>query len=373
MIMSHSAGLLMGLLLVMAWLRWRREQRMRWAIIAGAMAGWAAIIRPLDALSFALPIAVAVIVALRGQPLKKWVLTAAAVTVGAVPFLALQLVLDYGTTHHLFQSPASAYMRTYWPAADMGFKPADPSFHPPTPLVQFREYYEQRLVPEIDKHARKGYLRAMVDGPFPSAMRNALVSPVLLLLVPLSCLGLKKHRWVVAAALPIFILAYTFYPFVLKHYTLAVVPALFVLTLAGAEVLTRLWRAAGTMAILGIVAICLTSLHEINPFVHDEDFSAPFLLDIYQKLDDIHEPAVVLFRYVGGGDCDEEPVYNVDVASPDDATIIRAHDLGARNIQLFEYYANKQPERAIYRYNRKTLTLERLGTARELAAVKKQS
>ena len=59
-----------------------------------------------------------------------------------------------------------------------------------------------------------------------------------------------------------------------------------------------------------------------------------------------HTPAVVLFRYAPGKDNPHiEPVYNTDVAWPDDAPVIRAHDLGPRrNIEIFRYY----PERAFY-------------------------
>ena len=54
------------------------------------------------------------------------------------------------------------------------------------------------------------------------------------------------------------------------------------------------------------------------------------------------EPAVILFRYHPGMNFFEEPVYNTDVAWPDDAPIIRAHDLGwPRDRQIVEYYAGQ--------------------------------
>ena len=42
----------------------------------------------------------------------------------------------------------------------------------------------------------------------------------------------------------------------------------------------------------------------------------------------VQQPAIILFRYRTGDNVNEEPVYNVDVMVPDDAPIIRAHDLG---------------------------------------------
>ena len=59
-------------------------------------------------------------------------------------------------------------------------------------------------------------------------------------------------------------------------------------------------------------------------------------------------------------------MYNTDVASPDDAPLIRAHDLGPRNIELFRYYATRAPDRMIYRFSRKTGQLDTLGRAADL-------
>ena len=58
----------------------------------------------------------------------------------------------------------------------------------------------------------------------------------------------------------------------------------------------------------------------------------------------------------------------METAWPDDATVIHAHDLGPRNIEIYRYYAARQPERAFYLYDRGNDTITYLGTARELAA-----
>src|SRR5205823_198629 len=82
-------------------------------------------------------------------------------------------------------------------------------------------------------------------------------------------------------------------------------------------------------------------------------------------------PAVVLFRFHPGDNPVEDPVYNDDVIWPDDAPIIRAHDLGPRNIEIARYYATHQPWRKFYLLDRaenagrQTLLLHRLGTAVE--------
>jgi hypothetical protein len=78
---------------------------------------------------------------------------------------------------------------------------------------------------------------------------------------------------------------------------------------------------------------------------------------------------VILFTYKTGVNIIEEPVYNTTVAWPDDAAVIRAHDLGDRNREILDYYARTQPERVFYRYDRASNTLSPpLGTAKSLAA-----
>ena len=58
---SHEPMLLLGLLLVWAWLRWRRGRRRGWAWAMGVFAGWGAITRPADALCFAVPVGCALL------------------------------------------------------------------------------------------------------------------------------------------------------------------------------------------------------------------------------------------------------------------------------------------------------------------------
>src|SRR6185312_2794184 len=65
MVMAQIPVMLLGLLMAWAWLRWRGERKAGWAVAIGAFAGWAAITRPVDALAFALPIGIAMLIDLR--------------------------------------------------------------------------------------------------------------------------------------------------------------------------------------------------------------------------------------------------------------------------------------------------------------------
>jgi hypothetical protein len=78
-------------------------------------------------------------------------------------------------------------------------------------------------------------------------------------------------------------------------------------------------------------------------------------------------PAIVLFKYDPERSIHEEPVYNAGVAWPDDAEVIRAHDLGERNAELFAYYAKRGPGREVYRFDEKDQKLTDLGNVAELS------
>jgi hypothetical protein len=106
----------------------------------------------------------------------------------------------------------------------------------------------------------------------------------------------------------------------------------------------------------------------LNPEVAD-DLVRPTMVYSYKVLPtQVEKPALVMFTYRKGNNMHEEPVYNIDVANIDDAPIVRAHDLGPeRDRALIEYYAKKQPQRHVYRFDRGTGVLEYYGTAGALA------
>jgi hypothetical protein len=111
---------------------------------------------------------------------------------------------------------------------------------------------------------------------------------------------------------------------------------------------------------------------ELNRSRRDQDLTKPLMVVNYLTLPQkVQPPALVLFTYSATGlypNPHHEPVYNIDVAWPDDAPIIRAHDLGAqRNQRIYDYYARISPERVVYLYDRSVGELVRLGTARELS------
>jgi hypothetical protein len=125
-------------------------------------------------------------------------------------------------------------------------------------------------------------------------------------------------------------------------------------------------------AVAGLVVGAYPQLRTNPP--SDEWAFAPILRLIDGRLAHLGQtPAVVLFRFdAEHGNPHIEPVYNTDVAWPDDATVIRAHDLGPeRNQKLFDYYARQKQDRAVYLFDTAAAKLQTppqyLGTVRDLA------
>jgi hypothetical protein len=81
------------------------------------------------------------------------------------------------------------------------------------------------------------------------------------------------------------------------------------------------------------------------------------------------QPALVFFRYPADDHnaWRHEQVYNVDAADIDAQTVIRAQDLGDRDGELIRYYAARQAQRIVYRFENDMSEPQRLGTAAELA------
>jgi len=186
------------------------------------------------------------------------------------------------------------------------------------------------------------------------------------------------------------------YPFFLGQYALIAAPALLFLALLGAEGLTELTgdrtvsssREATSRVTLALsmLALAVTALPEtqLSPrrarraasgpattvSSGGKQPTTPLLRDVHRALRGIREPAVVLFRFTAEDpfrEIHEEPVYNIDVADPDQARIIHAHDLGLdEDRRLIGYYARTQPTRIFFIYVRKERRLIRWGKASDL-------
>jgi hypothetical protein len=369
MTMSHSVMLLLLLLAAASYLRWRRHRRLGWAAALGAASGWAAITRPPDAACLVLPLIAAMMWDLRRIPPRRAALHLAVLIVAALPFIALQLVFDKGVTGHALRAPITLYNDLNLPGAAMSASADGPARPSPSHLPQVRDYHQKMVDTALNNRASASLVVTWARDRVVPMADVALPAHALFILLPLGVLAARRPPLVAFLAgtllLPLF---YAFWPFFLAHYALVTVPAfLLLMLLGGATLRHRFPLADGAVAVsLGVLAIGAMPLWGPNLDRHP---SAPTLADIRDKLATLdHRPAVVLFHYeTGGASVHEEPVYNIDTAWPDDAPVIRAHDLGARNGEIYRYYAGRQPDRGFYRYDRTTRTLTFLGFARELA------
>jgi hypothetical protein len=368
--MGQMPLLLYGLFATVAWLRWRRVGKSKWLILIGLFLGLAAITRPVDALCFAIPIGIAVVYRDWKQSWK--------MGIGVLPLVCLQLIVNHGITGHLSQTPFGLYADREYPGTGYGFHPFDAAAGPVSDLPQKQALYRDYL-PILKLHQPGNMLDELLHahGPFDGQRLGLTFSqyppapfPLLVLLLPLSLLSLKSGRGVVLAGLPLFVLLYIPYVFFFPHYVLCAAPALIVGILLGAKVLGESWKSGRRFREVGltllIAGVVIAALPQWNAGSEDL-FQADLLASVNQQLAALpHRPAVVLFTYDPKRNTHEEPVYNADVAWPDDMDIVRAHDLGAANQAIFDYYADRRPARYFYRFDERDRSVHVLGTAAEL-------
>src|SRR5205814_2852712 len=119
----------------------------------GIFAGFLAITRPADAICYALPIGVAMLGAMRPvHGVKSRAITIALILLGALPFLAVQAIQNIGITGKLAQTPFTSYLDRDQPGANFGFHLYDPALGPASVVAQKHVYYQQFIVPFIQKH-----------------------------------------------------------------------------------------------------------------------------------------------------------------------------------------------------------------------------
>jgi hypothetical protein len=370
LVMGQMPLLLYVLLATAAWLRWRATPRTGWIILTGFFLGLAGITRPIDALCFAIPIGIAVLV--------KWPRSIFPMAAGALPLLLLQLILNHGVTGNWTRTPFGMYADRDYPGTSYGFHPYDPSARPASDLPQKQALYRE-YQPLLLEHQPGNILNDMLKphGPFDGARLRLVLSqytptpfPMFVPLLFLPVLGLTRGRGVFVAALPLFVLFYVPYVFFFPHYVLAAAPCVIIGILTAARVLADRWKSTRRFYEVGLTLLiggtAIAALPQWSP-VNEDVFAAPLLGSVNKQLVQLpHLPAVVLFKYDPKRNTHEEPVFNADAASPDDALIIRAHDLGPANQDLFDYYANHQPQRYFYLFNEGDLSLIELGKATEL-------
>ena len=373
-VLSYLPMALLGLLLIWAYLRFRKEKCLRWAALIGALAGWAAITRPLDAICFALPIGVAMLMDLSGmgrssayssdinqqrRGTQSALLTILLASACATPFLSLQLFLNHAVTGHWLQTPVQKYEELYWPGVAFGLHPhVLPGEHSlATPLPQFKDDYEHFVRPFFTGKAKTP------PRPFAQTLQWTLPQTVLIILIPIGLLGWRGRRWLLGITFALFPLMYVTWIMFLPSYAAVVAPLTAFAVVLGASQLVERFpghrKALSTWLAASIFYLALISLPEFG--TKDKTSYSEVMQTFNTLAKSIKQPAVVFFRYPNDDPMawKHEQTYNIDAASIDDQLIVRAQDLGARNIELIRYYEAQSTRRNFYVFDQKTRTLER--------------
>lgn len=378
MVLSNPVALALGLLVVWAWLRWRRAgRRAGWTAVIGALAGWLAITRPPEAICFAVPVGVAMLVdLLRARESRRVPMTVAMLVVGAAPFLAVQLAFDHGVTGHWLKTPHQYYGDLYYPAVSYGLGQRDNPAPPATDLPQKLHYYYGFITGAAQAYTPRTIVPTWLYTRLPILFQSSLPAPWLLMFLPAGLIALcDSARRAIACVLPIFVAVYAPSVMFSTTYGIAVIPATAMLVVLGTRQIGALFpaRLAPRFKVLLVVMLCACSvgmLPQLNPSV-TEQYDYPTLKRANELLAGIPGRAVVFFRYRGGQNVHEEPVYNLESAVIDDNRVVRAQDLGPlENVRLYDYYRRTQPDRVFYRFDRATRTLTRIDPRAEYEAAK---
>jgi hypothetical protein len=372
MLISHPVMTLLGLIMLWAWLNWRKNLAVGWAITIGVAAGWAAITRPLDALCFGIPIAIAMLIRLRGQPAKRWVLALLPGLAATLPFLSLQVILNVGTTGDPFTTPYVRYLEAYQPNSKPGFAAFDPAARPQSDLDQKHVYYDDFLVPYLQQHSPAKVLPNLLFDRIPKLIKIALPSPLLVVLVPVALLGMTdRRRAVVFAVVPLFFGLYTLNAVFLEHYALVVAPLMVMLVGLACNSLARLFARVRETVLFGsttaVVILAAWGFPELNRRM-GLNYDQPMLALTQAQLSILErKPAVVLFEFGEWSNVHVEPVYNVETAWPDDAQVVRAHYRSDLD-RLIRYYAEPAHggPRHFYRFDPELSSPVYLGRADDL-------
>lgn len=371
MVMPQAIFLAVVLVMVWAYLHWRRRPGWVWTLVIGAAAGWMGIIRPLEAVCWTTPLGMAMALDLRSMKPRRWIVTGAMLLLGASPFLLLQLVANIGITGNWHTTPWMEYANRDIPYEGLGFHEVDPSRRPMSKLPQKQEYYDLVNVPAQLAHRPDRLWSNFLNVRDVTLTQATLPNPMLLMLLPVSVLAWGGRRWVFLVPLLLFLVFFALYYFFLDWYCLAVAPAMVVGVVLGIHVLCQTWPSRRWLEaiLIGIMASAIGAA--IPGAIRDKSDEPMYLID-QQSINatiarQVQSPAIVLFNYEKGVNLDTEPVYNTDTLHPDDEPIIRVHDLGERNIELYRYYARKGSNRRVYRYRLGGGSIHELGTVDELA------
>jgi len=373
MYMAQVPMLMLGLAAFAAMLVWKKNRSWKSAALVGLFLGWAAITRPLDAVCYGAIVGIGMLPTFMRLPGRKMALTAGGVIAAALPFLALQAVFDLRVTGSVTKTPFSYYNERDQPALSFGAVAG--AARPLSDIPQKQAFYDFFTMAFVKLHNHPKMTPTILWQNRLNVMQSMLGPTVLML--PIAAMGLAglvtRNRLLLFALLPAFLLAYHWYPIFLFHYIAYAMPGLILLYALAPHVASvsvkRKWsRTASQVVGWAIIGMSIGAMIQRSVWeIPDEMLAQKRAFDAV--LQRVRAPAIVLFTPPARAeDIHLELVYNDDVAWPDDAPIIRAHDRGNQNHVLFDYYARQAPQREVWRLDRTSMQLSLLGRVGQLAS-----
>ncbi len=370
MYLAQFPVLLMGLIAMISAIKFIETRRLVYPAILGLMLSWAAITRPLDALIYAIPAGAILLLHCKNLRLKLFIQSILIALVCSLPFVSIQMIFNHRITGSFFQSPFSFYNEIDQPALSYAGN-SNPERQPQTRNIEKLAFYDLFTLGNVR------FFNETKNDPLKRwnhhfGFMQGMLVPIIYFL-PILLLGIcglrTRYRWMVFSSLLLFILGYHFYPIFLFHYAVCIIPAIALLYAQSLIVIDNRSIAMLYLCTIAFATIGIQIQRSNVGGLRDEYLAS---LKVDDALKTVQTPAIVLFGW--SKQLDEqithlhyEPVYNTDVAWPDDAPIIKAHDLGERNIELYQYYLKTQPNREVWTYDRTTADLKHLGKIKDLA------
>ncbi len=368
--MSELPTLVLGLALTLATLQWRKSHSASLALFSGAAIGLLAITRPIDCLCFGLPVAVAWAAEMPRKNLKVGARSLVLAAAASSPFLAVQLAFDHGVTGRFLTAPFNYYCQQDYPQVVFGVEKYDPKLKPQSSLPQKQILYQSYIAPFVRHHTPDTFVRDWIQIRLPMTVEVTVPHPLLAILLPLGLVAAFRAGWyaflLVTPAL-IFLGLYSLYTIFHPNYPVPFAPAIITLILLAAVELRRTFPRVRPFILPLLLGMTVSAFPEFSG-IKDDAVDRPTARACTTLSTQVRAPAVVFFRFEPGCDVHDEPVYNLDFASPEESPVIRVQDLGAsRDLRLIQHFAARQPDRHFYRFDRRDNSLHDLGVASELA------
>jgi hypothetical protein len=345
----------------------RRTMTIARVMAIGLCAGMAMLTRPPETLILLSPLAVLMLIdGYFKRSLLKVMITG---LVGFAPALAIMLAMNHAASGSWSTPPWVAYANVYQPGEGLGFTKDPESL--PTTLPSHASPAKQHFWSGTVRGVLYWHRANLALGSWFTLQQHDRLWKLqqagfnhwlAVTLLPVVVMGLFRRRgWLLLGLAVAMCGIYTIYSFTHPLYMLIPALLIFMVIANGMHEMERHLDERAKRFLQFFVGMwLLTAIVQlyVRPGVPAGTYYA-IIHEVRGPLAaSLPKPALLLISYDAKTDNpNEEMVYNVDTANPDDAPLIYAHDLPGRREEIIAYYAKTQPERRVFLLNRTTRLL----------------